>query len=579
MAVVKKFDDFKSVDYFGSPYNREILKIWDANLHYGDVRPFACPTPICNNYNKGTIFSIPNCPCLSFPDDRDVVVGFCHDQYFSILNGSLYQSTSSALCSNGVNSFAGAPFPPNPPSVNMGCRDDLCDAYGVAYVITYVTEHAGIQVESAPSPASTVLGVNQYPPQVEITIPPPPTGYLVTKIRLYRTETTFEDDANVTPEGAEFLCVWEFDNINQTIFFRDGVLTSDLQYPLTTYLPMASPAPLGVLIGLCRTDDGIAVCDKHRVYISRAGQPQFTLDGVVEIEDEIRAIRAIGNTIFVFTNNRPYKIGYRHTEGVMSIDRVVIQRPLPLVSKKSLSVWGSKIFFASTYSLYTWDIGGYGSDVKSEFSSIVTPEQWKNMKPESVRGTAYEYGYILSCDNLDYSLMIEYGNDGTETRSNYHVMPITYIKGDSFGLSLDGIIHYHQNNKLMAWDFRKETCSDFSLMDNSNVPACEKCECCEWKIELFYDNHGKNRFSKMKIYWDERTAINLNLNFYLAGFGKRKKITNDLKVISSRGFSIPKFKSSQAFIAEISGCGILHEVRMATSNQELIYNSNNALGN
>lgn len=28
-------------------YVREIFEIWDADLHHGDVRPFACPEVIC----------------------------------------------------------------------------------------------------------------------------------------------------------------------------------------------------------------------------------------------------------------------------------------------------------------------------------------------------------------------------------------------------------------------------------------------------------------------------------------------------------------------------------------------------
>ena len=67
--------------------------------------------------------------------------------------------------------------------------------------------------------------------------------------------------------------------------------------------------------------------------------------------------------------------------------------------------------------------------------------------------------------------------------------------------------------------------------------------------------------------------------FYLKAFGNETELTGGLKIISSRGFSLPKYQSSQTFCVEVSGCGIMHEVRLATSSQELVSNSNNLIGN
>ena len=53
----------------------------------------------------------------------------------------------------------------------------------------------------------------------------------------------------------------------------------------------------------------------------------------------------------------------------------------------------------------------------------------------------------------------------------------------------------------------------------------------------------------------------------------------EFEVVNSRAFSTPKFCSSQTVCVEVSGCGIMHEIRMATSNQEMVSNSNNLIGN
>lgn len=551
------------------------VEIWDANLRHNDVRPFACPELSCEGVgNLQTLYPLPDCKCLGYTDTRPLVKGFCAQQHFYLNSGRLRQANETELCNDEDPCLAGAPTTKSPPSVSGGCSGSSCDGVGVSYVITYVVNNSGLEIESAPSPASEIVPSNGIVPNATVSWAAAPAGYCVTATRLYRVETTYEDGTRgAAPMGAEFVLVSEFAGGGGGTF-TDTVTSSETGYPLTTYSPSAFPAPPN-LVGLARTTDGLVVADTNRVYISVAGQPQFTFDGVVEVEDEIRAIAAINNTIFVFTDNYPVKLSYQHTQNVMSVDKQVIKRRLPLTSVKSVSCYSDKIYFASEYSLYGWDISGYGSDIRSIGSNeLFSPEQWKNMDPQTITGTAYEYGYIFSSDAMDYSLMIEFGQDGTDNAYvGTHVMPISYINAQAFATDQNGHIVYQQDGDVYCWDYRRTDCRDFQIADHVNPPKCDRCDCCPWTVWLYVDNEGKNRFTKMRVEFDERTDT-VDLSFYRWRFGKTDLLVEDLDIVCSRGFSIPKYCSSQTFAAKLTSCAIMHEVRFATSNQELTNNSN-----
>lgn len=577
------FNDFKSPKFWRSRFRRSEYELWDANVHHGDVRPFRCPEIMCGDQSL-QIYSLPECECHGFAQRTPVSKGFCRDQHFFIREGILRHHTTNGFCNNtDEDRFAGAPVPNQFifQDVQSDCQG--CDATGVSYVITNVIEHAGIQIESAPSIPTEVIATGGHIPNVTLTLQgltALETNYSIVVRRIYRVETTFEDGTDsMSPHGAEFVFVAEVDPA--LVQFIDDVPSSETGGPLTTYEPMAFPAPLGgSLIALTRTLDGIAVAERNRVYISVPGQPQFTLDGVVEIEDDIEEIVAINDTIFVFTNNKPVKLGYRHTDGVMSIDKQVIERRLPLKSWQSVSVYDSKVFFSTTHSLYSWDIGGYGSDIGSSLTPMLTPEQWLNIDPETVKGTAYEFGYIFSSDNLNHSLMVQFETDRTDITGDAAIVPISYINDvRAFGLDNDGHILFTDGQGMKRWDWRRPVDAPIELHDNLIPNNQDICDCCPWTIKMYFDNEGKNRFSKMRIEWDERSAAELTANFYHFAFGREELIDGPLSVISSRGFSIPKFCSSQTFCVEVSGCGIMHEIRLATSMQELVSNSNNLKGN
>lgn len=583
MATIAIFKNLANLSPWRNKYlrGRGVFDIRDANLHHGDIRPFACPELFCENVGDlQSLFPLAECPCLGYEDGRKVVRGFCPDQYFFIQGGYLRWADTTQLCAKTSVCRAGSPFNPSPPSASSDCRSGACSATSVSYVITYVTRSGenGPLVEGPPSPASTPISIGCKSPRSTVSWGKAPEGYCIVATRLYRTEGDFgETPANKTSGDVEWVLVREFSGGGARTYTDENTVSAT-SYPLTTYAPMAFPAP-GNLVDLTRSEDGIIVADKHRLYIGINGVPQFTWDGVVEIEDEIVRIECVNSHIYILTTCHPVVVDYTvDRNGEMRIQRKVIDRNLPLSSWRSVSVYRNRIMFASTYSLYEWYSDRFSENINSVLKPLLTPEQWKNIDPYTVRGTQYEYGYILFSDNLPYSLMLQFVEDGTDTVQETHIMPITYIKPRCFDLDCEGHIIYNENGNIYRWDWRRDVCSQFEIFDHVRPTVCESCECCPWSAKFFFDNEGKNHFSHMRVEWDERSAESLGISFHIHEFGREIDRTDAMEIISSRGFGIPfNNVSYQSCYAHIWGCGIVHEVKIATSAHELSYGTNNAI--
>ena len=535
--------------------------ITDANLEYGDLRPFAPPQKVCDvPETDNTLYPLPGCCCLTLPGCADPVHGFCGEQHFFLNDGRLHQATEEELCAS-ESCLAGVPVP-EAPVVTSTCDPTSCDGVGYSYVVTYVSIHAGIEVESSPSYPSPTVPSNGHIPDSMITLPEPPDGYCIYKKRVYRTESEFEDGTTNMPiEGAEYVLVAEVDDT--TMAMVDDLPTSETTYPLTTSHPSRFQAPPN-LVSLTRTEDGLAVADSHHVYISLPGQPMFGFDGVVQVEDEIEVIRAIGNTIFVLTNNRPVRIEFKHTDSIMSIDRTTMHRNLPLRSRASVSVYNTELYWASEHSLMVWSIAGYGADIKDAARGVFTREQYHRLHPESIVGSAYEYGYMLYSKKTDYSYMIE--SIGTDQPT---VMPITYIKPEVMTTTYGGILLYRNGSCLFEWDYRRDICNDEDIFSPERSQ-----DCMPWTAKLQYDSTGKNRFNVARVEWDNRTASHVDFTLHEIHHGNDSDITGQYKVISSRAFGICGYTSADNHYMTLKSCGIVHEVRLATAYADIVGRSN-----
>ena len=404
MATNAIFRNFTVSEPFRNKYirSRGLFEIVDANLHHGDIRPFACPEIFCKNVgNYRSFYPLEECPCLGYEDVKKPVKGFSHDQYFYLRNGYLMQATTQSLCNGEGDCRAGVPFNPVAPVAEANCNGK-CDGVAVSYVITYVTTHAGMDVEGPPSPASNPVASEGNIPNVTVSWTAAPDGFCIKKTRLYRVVSDSLLHGGANSQGSEFVLVkeWSGSNAAQAKTFTDNVASSNTRYPLMTYEPMAFPAP-GNLFFVGRTEDCLVVTQKNRVFFSLPGKPQFTWEAVIELEDDVRYMLCYRDIVYLFTNKCMTIIfGVWGDSGVFKPVRYTVERHLPLTSILSVSVWDNKIFFASTYGLYSLSIDSRRSaNFNYEITELISPEQWKNIDPYSVIGTAYEFSIAANSSN------------------------------------------------------------------------------------------------------------------------------------------------------------------------------------
>jgi len=572
MSYLKIFNQFKPVNYLQSFFSRQDeQEMWDTNTHGGSLKPFQCPEELCANTPQyESLYPLDQCECLGLNDVSGGVHGFDNQQHFLLSGGNLVVSSETSLCAGVIDQLAGAPSPEKPSFTTPTCDESWCGVQGLSYVVTNVSVHLGITTESSPSLTADPKQIHAEIPNTIITLPTVDAGYGIVSQRIYRVEVSFKDGATDFPmEGAEWVFVAEVPAGTAT--FNDTLTTHETGYPLTTYAPEIFVAP-DSLIGITRTEDGLAVADTHRVYISMAGQAMFSYEGVVQIEDTIRAIRSIGNNIFVLTNRNPVFITFTHGKAMIDVKRQTIQRDLPVTSLKSISVYGSRVFFASTYSLMVWDTSGYGADIKSAVNHVINPEQWLMVAPDSVVGVAFEFGYLLTSTPLGLSLLIELTGHGVDTRVSGSVMPIRFIKATVMNRLYSGHIVYQEDDKIFKWDFRTPPTCIPNIQQSETRSMC--LTGCPYKVKFYIDSDGKSMPRVVRIEWDERTSGSLQCSFYRESFGVAT-LVDTMTVLSSRAFNTPKFQAAQTHSIVIEGLGTVTEVRLAAAFADLIVRPKN----
>ena len=161
---------------------------------------------------------------------------------------------------------------------------------------------------------------------------PPTIGFNITKMRLYRT--------NSTEAGTEFQFVKEF-NVSRTT--RDEVKSEDLAEVIAT--TTWEPPDTGML-GITSMPNGMLVGFKGKQlyfcepYFPHAWPPEYDQ----AIEYEIVGLAALGNSLAVLTEGWPYIVTGSHP-------RNVNLRPIKInqacVNKESIATDGDRVYYAS----------------------------------------------------------------------------------------------------------------------------------------------------------------------------------------------------------------------------------------
>lgn len=244
------------------------------------------------------------------------------------------------------------------------------------YTQTYVTRFGE---EGAPSDASAEVTIRYNGSSVDLSFESPGTqNNNITLRRIYRSATS--------DNTADFLLVAEIP-INQ-LTYRDSVPEAGLSAVLETYDYIPPPDDM---IGLCMMANGIAAgFHGNEVCFSEAYLPYAWKNSNKQTtENKIVGIKAIGNTLVVGTEGRPYIFSGITPDNITSAEPLAT---LACTSKRSMVAMDGYVLYASPNGLVSID-GSGAAQVATK--NIIDARQWRAMfNPSTIQAWMVEGEYF-----------------------------------------------------------------------------------------------------------------------------------------------------------------------------------------
>lgn len=338
----------------------------------------------------------------------------------------------------------GVPAPLTPPSAS-GTESCGRDSSARAYLYTYVNRWGE---ESAPSPASDVITVQDGSTVTVTGIAIPPEGYGIAGANVYRAATGARDaDGKVQKPASGWLFVG-YVKLPKTSL-SDSLADAGLGMPLDT--EGDSPPPDG-LRNICAVEGlaRLAGTVENRVYLSANLQPynwprkyELTLDW------DVVHMKCVDQRLYVTTGSVPYVIDVSNCDDSKCTPVMEAGTPLPDVSCGS-----SASAIATPFGLiYSSPLGVALLDHGARWTILTkkwfTPEQWRQLRPETARFAYWQTFLFIVTDAASFVLNI----DG-DSLNDMHGAELTTISDSPVSMcsAPTGELVLLEDGELRLWD-------------------------------------------------------------------------------------------------------------------------------
>ena len=342
----------------------------------------------------------------------------------------------------------GVPAPASPPSAS-GTESCGRDSSARAYLYTYVNRWGE---ESAPSPASGMVTVEDGSAVSVMGIALPPEGYGIVGANVYRSATGARDaDGKQQKQVTGWLFVRHVKFPSTS--FTDSVRDSGLGLELDT--EGDAPPPDG-LRNLCAVEGlaRLAGTEGNRVYLSANLQPwnwprkyELTLDW------DVVHMKCVDQRLYVTTGSVPYVVDVSGCDDTKCTPVMDAGFPLPDIS---CGRTGSAI--ATPFGMiYSSPLGAALLQPSAQWTILTkkwfTPEQWRKLKPETARFAYWQTFLFIVTDAASFVLNI----DG-DTLNDMHGAELTTISDSPFDMCTapSGELVLLEDGELRLWDMGSE---------------------------------------------------------------------------------------------------------------------------
>jgi hypothetical protein len=453
---------------------------------------------------------------------------------FFISGRTSYIEAVEDVCCTPQYYRLGVPRPTTPPSIT-GTEDCDRSADARAYVYTYVNKWGE---ESAPSPASNILRVDDGDTVKVTGIALPPDGYGIVQANIYRAVTAWREvnAKNQAPmTGYLYVATVDFPSTS----FTDTVRLLGLGMALDTE---DVDVPPETLQNVCSIDvtTRLAGTYKNKVYFSEPfrlwswpRKYELTLDSNI-----VHMVQS-GMKLFVTTDTTPYIIDCsKDPDTIQQVQD--LQMPLPdiaCVSDSSCIATVFGAFYSSPIGIILLTPTGKWLNVTSRWFG---EREWADVAPETVRMEYWDSLLFIITDKVSFVLNIDGKNwndmQGAElTTISDHPIDLHISNTGKLLMLIDGIVY--------SWDS-----SD--------------------KLRKFIWESGELTLGNAKSLWSPTTA---KVRTKDTEFTIRTPLGTEYKrkVLSEIPFRIPKLGRHLWYKLRLSGFYDIDFVDVGTSNTTL----------
>ena len=453
---------------------------------------------------------------------------------FFITGRTSYIEAVEDVCCTPQYYRLGVPRPTTPPSIT-GTEDCDRSADARAYVYTYVNKWGE---ESAPSPASNILRVDDGDTVKVTGIALPPDGYGIVQANIYRAVTAWREvnAKNQAPmTGYLYVATVDFPSTS----FTDTVRLLGLGMALDTE---EVDVPPETLQNVCSIDvtTRLAGTYKNKVYFSEPfrlwswpRKYELTLDSNI-----VHMVQS-GMKLFVTTDTTPYIIDCsKDPDTILQVQD--LQMPLPdiaCVSDSSCIATVFGAFYSSPIGIILLTPTGKWLNVTSRW---LGEREWADVAPETVRMEYWDSLLFIITDKVSFVLNIDGKNwndmQGAElTTISDHPIDLHISNTGKLLMLIDGVVY--------SWDS-----SD--------------------KLRKFIWESGELTLGNAKSLWSPTTA---KVRTKDTEFTIRTPLGTEYKrkVLSEIPFRIPKLGRHLWYKLRLSGFYDIDFVDVGTSNTTL----------
>lgn len=358
------------------------------------------------------------------------------------LEGGLKYVVVDSCCNTSVQSCG----VPQPRSSLTAAANEQCgrEADARSYVYTFINQWGE---ESAPSPASNVVRVDDGSAVNVSGFGVPPDGYGISGINLYRAATGFRPpDGKVQAPATEYLFVAQLP-LGTTVF-TDNTRSVFLGAVLETQNDRMPPAGM---TGVTSVGDQVrlAAFRRNRIYFSEQFQPHnWPAKYDLTLDFNIVHMYAQDQRLFVTTDSIPYIIDVSSCDDTKCVPVTSLETPLPDIGCRphGAIMTAHGVFYASPIGIILLQPDGRWHVVTARWFGET---EWQKLKPDTIRMAYWEGYLVFATDMATFMLNINgqpYGDmDGAEL-CTLSIRPVDMLVTNT------GKLMFLENNQVWVWD-------------------------------------------------------------------------------------------------------------------------------